>query len=100
MAGLFRKLFVALLLVLCIAIHALEVSGHWDQTFHDANDEAGLVAVVLCVGVALFVAGTLQNGIRCRRVVSGAVVTDSTLLYDTFRVQPTSTSSPPLRLRI
>ena len=101
MAGVVRRLFVALLLVLCVAIHAVEVSGHWDRTLHDANDEAGLVAVVLCVGLALFVAGTLLDRIRPYRVVSRSVVTSSTPLYDTCRViQPTSTSSPPLRLRI
>ena len=97
---LFCKLCVGLLLVLCIAVHVLEVSGHWDRSFGDANDEAGLVAVVLCVGMALFMAGTVLNRIQSRRVVSSVVIADSTLLSDTLRVRPTSTTSPPLRLRI
>jgi hypothetical protein len=101
MSRLFRKLFVAVLLVLCIAIHALEASGHWDRTLHEANDEAGLIAVVLCVGLALFVAGTLLDRLRSASVVPRSIIAASTPLHDTFRVvQPASTSSPPLLLRI
>ena len=55
MAG---KLFVAVLLTLCVGANLVELSTRWDRTIQDANDEAGIVAVVLCVGVALSAAAT------------------------------------------
>jgi hypothetical protein len=39
--------------MLCVGLYVLEMSGRWDQSMQDANDEASLVAIVLCVGVAL-----------------------------------------------
>jgi hypothetical protein len=61
-----KKALAATLLTLCVGVHALEVSGHWDRTFHDANDEAGIVAVVLCIAVAISVAGTLLTRVLAR----------------------------------
>ena len=51
--GILGRLVVAGLLTLCVVICALEFSGRWDQTLHDANDEVAILAVVLCVGVAI-----------------------------------------------
>jgi hypothetical protein len=64
--GTVRKLLVVLSLTLCIGAHVLEVSGRWDRTFSDANDEAGIVAVVLCIGVAIAVAGILLERLLAR----------------------------------
>jgi hypothetical protein len=61
-----RKLLVAMMLALCIGIHVFEVSGRWDRTFADASDEAAIVAVVLCIGMAISVAGTVLNRLLAR----------------------------------
>src|SRR5579872_5328972 len=47
------KLLAALLLTLAVGVQVLEASGRWDATWSDANDEAAIVTVVLCVGVAI-----------------------------------------------
>jgi hypothetical protein len=62
------KLFASILLTLCIGIHVLEASGRWDQTFQDANDEAVIVAVILCVGVAVSGAGARASALRLTRI--------------------------------
>jgi hypothetical protein len=96
-----RQLFVAALLTLCVGVYVVEFSGHWDHTIQDANDEAGIVGVVLCIGVTLFIAGTHLNRIRASRLASQIVVPDSTLLHDTVRVAlPSSINSPPGSQRI
>ena len=59
-----RRSLGAVLLALCIGVQLLEMSGRWDRTFQDANDEAGIVAIVLCVGVAIAVARTLLARVR------------------------------------
>ena len=59
-----RKFFVAALLTLCLGVQLLEMSGRWDRTMNDANDEAGVVAIVLCVGAAVAAVGTLLSRIR------------------------------------
>src|SRR5262249_39811359 len=98
-----RKLLVASLLVLCVAIQVLEASGRWDRTLADANDEADIVAVVLCIGVALTSAGSIMRAIRSVRLVQSiapvlrcAIVT--MLSADGPDCPPTL--SPPLPLRI
>jgi hypothetical protein len=63
-----RKFLVAVLLALCVGAQLVELSSRWDRTIQDANDEAGVVAVVLCIGAALFAAGTLLTRIRSRLV--------------------------------
>ena len=101
--GTLQKLFVAALLTLCVAVHALEVSGHWDRTFQDANDEAGIVAVVLCIGVAVAVAGTILERLVTRTIGRLIVVPafTSTCIADLRCGLPVSFSSPPpLPLRI
>lgn len=99
MRGLTGKLFAAVLLTLCLGIHALEVSGRWDQTFQDANDEAGIVAVVLCVGVALVGAGVWAKTIRLVRVCASLDIQTSvaTVLPRVFTASPpVFAASPPL----
>jgi hypothetical protein len=70
MNGTARKLFVVMMLALCVGVHLVELSGRWDRTFADSNDEAAIVAVVLCIGIAISVAGTVLNrilaGTMCR----------------------------------
>ena len=97
----FRKLFVAAMLALCVGIYALEFSGHWDRSIQEANDEAGIVAVVLCIGATLFAVGTLLQRIPRSQVDSWFVTAESTPLFDTLLViRPISTDSPPISLRV
>jgi hypothetical protein len=102
--GLAAKLFAAVLLTLCVGIHALEVSGRWDQTLPDANDEAGIVAVVLCVGVAFAVAGAWSKAIRLVRMLTGFRARTAVAIVsprDVFGCHPLfAASPPPLPLRI
>ena len=55
--GLAGKLFVALLVTLCVAVYLLEMSGRWDRSIQDANDEAGFVAIVLCIPLVILAIG-------------------------------------------
>jgi hypothetical protein len=92
---------MAVLLTLGIGVQLLELSGRWDQTIQDANDEAGIVAVVLCIGVALTTAGALLARMRLRRVMIRAVATLITALSDNQRaVLSIFSNGPPLSLRI
>ena len=98
-----RKLFVAILLVLCVGIHVLELSGRWDRTFQDANDEAGIVAVVLCIGVAVTIAGTLLKGMVARiiRLFITAPVSTPIRIFLARLARPICIFiPPPLPLRI
>ena len=102
MRGSAGKLFVALLLTLSVAVYVLEMSGRWDRSLQDANDEAGFVAIVLCIGVALLAAGSLIQRICAARTMVAYVFALSASGYcEALRVPlPISTSSPPLSLRI
>jgi len=97
------KLLVAALLTLCVGIHVLEVSGRWDRTFQDANDEAGIVAVVLCIGVAVSVAGTILKRLValtiCRLIVV-QTFTPIRISDSPFSLPVYLSSPPPLPLRI
>ena len=104
MTSVARKSLVGVLLALCIGVQLLEVSGRWDQTFQDANDEAGIVAIVLCVGVALAVACTRLARTRFLRSAFQAL---DVRLSDAFRGRLVSppplallTGGPPTTLRI
>jgi len=97
------KIFIAVLLTLGVGAQLVELSSHWDRTLQDTNDEAGIVAIVLCVGVALSAAGALLNRIRPTRLVSRIV--PASLVQRRFRADfgntfPILTSSPPTSLRI
>jgi len=100
------KVFASILLTLCIGIHVLEASGRWDQTFQDANDEAVIVAVILCVGVAVSGASARLSALRLTRIRQPLSTVQarttcpvrsrdwlSALLF-------AAPSPPPLRLRI
>ena len=104
MYGLAGKLFAAVLLTLCVGIHALEVSGGWDQTFRDANDEAGIIAVVLCVGVAFAAARAWSKAVRFVRVPTGFLARTGVAIAppsDVVGRHPLfAASPPPLPLRI
>jgi hypothetical protein len=96
------KLLAAGLLAICLGIHALEVSGRWDQTLADANDEAALVAIVLCVGMSISAAAMLLAPVRPSRIVLETLaVVDSALHHDVARIVPSLwTTGPPISLRI
>ena len=64
------KLLAALLLTIAIGPQLLELTGRWDRTFQDANDEAGIVAVVFCVGIAIAIARTLPARLQASRRLS------------------------------
>ena len=103
MTAIARKAFVGVLLAFCMGVQILEVSGRWDQTFRDANDEAGIVAIVLCVGIAIALARTLLARVRFTRStlqvlelrLSGAVAGSRLSLI----LSPLP-GSPPTALRI
>jgi hypothetical protein len=97
-----RKLLVASALTLCAGLYVAELSGHWDQTLRDANDEAGFIAIVLCVGaaigsVAAFVARVLPPRRRWFRALLP-------VRLDRFRHAYTLPSpvntGPPVNLRV
>lgn len=94
------KLFVAGLLTLCLGAQLVELSGRWDRTIQDANDEVGLVAAVLCVGVALTAAGALLRRIRLSRTGCRIVLAAPTLDCGVRLAPPTFSNSPPVGLRI
>lgn len=97
------KLFAATLLALCVGVHLLEASGRWDRTFQDANDEAGIVAVVLCVGVAFAAARTVIRAVRLIRIprlFTGMFARVSTLSPVPPLVPHSFGSGPPLPLRV
>ncbi len=98
-----RKHLAGALLALCIGVQLLESSGRWDQSLRDANDEAGIVAAVLCVGVAIAIARTLIARVRFTRSRVDIVrVHEISLLADnvlSLTLSPHS-ASPPAALRI
>jgi hypothetical protein len=99
-----RKLFVATLLSLCVGVHVFELAGRWDRTFQDANDEAGIVAVVLCIGVAVSVAGTILErigaGTGCCLSIAPTFTSAWMSDFRCFLPVYLSTSPPPVPLRI
>jgi len=96
-------LFVALLLTLSVAVYVLEMSGRWDRSIQDANDEAGFVAIVLCIGAVLAAAGSvIQRICASRTVVPVVFAAFSASDYGAaLRVTLSiACSSPPPSLRI
>jgi uncharacterized membrane protein len=96
-----RRLMLAVLLALCVGVQLLEASGRWDLTLRDANDEASIVVVVLCVGVAVavvarFVANVRPSGSAARVLIpclTCATCSQTPLGFVCW-------NSPPLSLRI
>ena len=68
--ALLRRSIVGAMLALCIVIFSLEATGRWDRTIADANDEAGIVAMVFCIGVAVSVAAALVARVAPSRAAS------------------------------
>ena len=97
------RLLVAVLLTIAATVCLAELSGRWDQTLKDANDEAGLVSIVLCVGAAVSAAGAaLQNvrpgTARARRYPAIAFRTERCTSH--VIPLPAGNVSPPIPLRI
>jgi hypothetical protein len=95
------KLLVTTILTACCALYVAELSGRWDQSLRDANDEAGLVGIVLCVGaavasIAAFVARVLP--LR-RRFGSVASVTCGSI-RQVCLLPASLNTGPPLNLRV
>ena len=61
------RLLIAALLTLSVGACVAEFSGRWDQTIQDANDEAGVIAIMLCVGAALLIVGAELQRIQPSR---------------------------------
>jgi hypothetical protein len=96
-----RKLILAVLLALCVGVQLLEASGRWDLTLRDANDEASIVVVVLCVGVAVAVVARLVANVRpARTAVSVLLLRVASVTSSETRLGFVCWNSPPLSLRI
>ena len=96
-------MIVAALLTVCVCVYVLEMSGRWDRSMQDANDEAGFVAIVLCIGVALAAAGSLLAHIRAARTaapVTRAASTAPRRCPDLRAVLPLPSNGPPVSLRL
>ena len=96
------KLRAAALLTLCIGVQVLEASGRWDRALKDTNDEAIIVVVVLCIGVAVATAGALLARVRPARIISHIVLAaTSPSRRPASRLAISSAcASPPVSLRI
>ena len=96
------KLLAAALLTLCIGVQVLEASGRWNRALKDTNDEAIIVVVVLCIGVAMVTTGALLARVRPGRIMSHIVLAaTSPSLRPTSRLAISgSCASPPVSLRI
>jgi hypothetical protein len=97
------RLLVAVLLTIAAAVCVAELSGRWDQTLKDANDEAGLVSIVLCVGAAVSAAGAALQNVRpgtahARRHPAIAFRTERCTSH--VIPLPAGNVSPPIPLRI
>src|SRR5262245_24796618 len=97
MRGTAGRAFVAAMLALTVAIAVLEVSGRWDRTFQDANDEAGIIAIVLCIGVSLIASRTLLGRIHLSRGVTRHGVTHPERpSCEAARIVLSTSSGPPI----
>jgi len=95
------KWIVGLLLAAAIGAQLVELSGHWDLTLSDAGDEAALVAVVLCVGVAFATAAALKARMRPAHAASRiAHPCRHRELSSPGRPVSVRIGSPPAQLRI
>jgi uncharacterized membrane protein len=95
-----RKLMLAMLLALCVGVQLLEASGRWDLTLRDANDEASIVVVVLCVGVAVAVVARFVANVRPSGSSAAVLITSRTTVTSLQIPAFVRWSSPPLGLRI
>jgi uncharacterized membrane protein len=96
-----RKLMLAVLLALCVGVQLLEASGRWDLTLRDANDEASIVVIVLCVGVAVAVVARFVANVRPSGSAATVLMPSLTPVTSShIRLAFVRSSSPPLGLRI
>jgi len=98
------KLLAALLLTIAVGVQVLEASGRWDKTIADANDEAGLVAIVLCVGLAIVTAAAARAARGTRQPAGGTRHPARSAGHPAATRHPATSrspgSSPPATLRI
>jgi hypothetical protein len=95
-----RRLLLAALIVLALGVQLLEASGHWDRTFEDANDEIGVVAVVLCIGIAISVIAAIVKRIQPSHMPGIGITVAAPLTLVAVRRLAVSSTSPPSSLRI
>jgi hypothetical protein len=94
------KLLIGFLLTVATAACIAELTGRWDRTIRDANDEAGLVSIVLCVGAAVTLAATLLKCVlppACDRFLVHFV---SAVPTSVLGRRPSASTGPPIALRI
>ena len=95
------RLLAALLLTLAVGVQVLEASGRWDATWSDANDEAAIVAVVLCVGVAMATAAARLHARPRPAPLCGVVARPVVCRQrDAGSIRSRTSSSPPPTLRV
>src|SRR6476469_4787333 len=94
------KFLVAVLLTLCVGLQLLEATGRWDRSVQDAQDEAVIVAIVLCIGAAVAVRRAARIGRPFSSIGSAVVCVRSRLPLSSDLASPLVLSpSPPLPLR-
>ena len=95
------KVLAAALVTVCIGVQVVEATGRWDRSIQDAGDEAIIVTVALCIGVALAAAGAKRLQTRLIAVQLPVAPVGTTLSSQTSRRTPSAfCSSPPVSLRI
>ena len=76
---------VAAILAICLGGPVVEMFDHWDHTLQDGNDtEANVVAVAICVGLAMVVGTMMANDVpmqSCMRTSSGTPSTRNTVVW-------------------
>jgi len=97
----FARWFAAVLLAFAVGAQLVEMSGRWDRTLADAGDEAAVVAVVLCVGVAFAAAAALKARMRPARI-GRRIASRTADVRRRDEVSPPTvfSNSPPIPLRI
>jgi hypothetical protein len=95
------RLLAAALVALCVGVQVVEATGRWDRSFQDAGDEAIIVTVALCIGVALAATRAKRRQTPLAAVQLPIPPVGATLSSQTSRDIPSVfCSSPPLSLRI
>jgi hypothetical protein len=94
-------MFAGVLLTVCLGAPVIEMFNR-DRTVQDTNDEVSLVAVVLCVGIAVLSARTPLTRIRLSRFMCRIIQRTSTpqTLAGLRLVLLTPDTRPPTTLRI
>jgi H+/Cl- antiporter ClcA len=97
-----RRLFVAIVLAVCVGAPLIEMFDRWD-TVQDGNDtESNLVIVVLCVGAGLASAAALVRRVRPTLTGSRIVPTMRACAHamERWLIPPAANTSPPDLLRV